>query len=127
MAREEYSNPLTGAVEEINESVDLIQLSVDDLEIATDNLLNITENIGVNSIQRGTVSFPNDLTFHVNVTISAVDLSKSIVLINSTGVPSGDAGRIMLTARFTSPTNLRIERGSPNGTATGDWQVVEYK
>lgn len=79
----------------------------------------------IKSIQRGTATVAANAT--VNVTISTIDMSKSLVLINA-GV---SAGNIFIAASMpavlTSATNLKLQRYDGNSASvTVEWQVVEY-
>ena len=75
------------------------------------------------NVQRGTVVV--DAT--ENVTISAVDMSKTIVLVNSSS-EDGAGQRFGATAELTTSTNLRIKSFSneTSNNAFVVWQVVEF-
>ncbi|MEX2157812.1 MAG: hypothetical protein WEB04_00205, partial [Dehalococcoidia bacterium] len=76
------------------------------------------------SVQRGTF---NSVDTTGDVTISAVDLSKSFVLISGS-VQSADAtygDDDYFRARLTSSTNLEIVHNT-TVSKTADWQVVEF-
>lgn len=67
-------------------------------------------------------------TMYKDITITAVDTAKSVVLIQ----PSVDAGDnyapLITSARLTSTTNLRLSKGSGTSTyVSGRWTVIEYK
>lgn len=81
----------------------------------------------IKSIQRGTAQRNSGSSAYIDVTISAVDLSKSFVVC-STSVRTlnyTDPASYLVRCRLTSPTNLRIEALSSSNTDT-DWQVIEF-
>jgi len=90
---------------------------------------------GVNSIQRGSVTVSNGSS--ANVTISAVDLSKSFLIFSTrTGVWAvldGWAYNADVGGKLTSTTNIQFLSTSSvtgfvssYGSATVYWEVVEY-
>lgn len=98
---------------------------------------------GIKSIQRGNLSPPVGGTIDVttDVTISAVDLSKSVLLdsqgighiIPSSGAYSGQVISTRSTVEFVNSTTIRIRTPSMNSagftanlSARVEWQVVEY-
>lgn len=76
------------------------------------------------TVQRGSTTFTASAT--INITISAVTLAKSWVLVNSREAGStydaDDFGR----GRLTSTTNLEVSFQSTSSTSFVSWQVIEY-
>lgn len=96
---------------------------------------------GVKSIQSGFISSTSLSTGtgedvkHVNVTVSAVDPAKSLVLfsggfagaIDGAQQTSGGSSAFSATQRLTSATNLRVSVASSFPTAlVGRWTILEY-
>jgi hypothetical protein len=84
----------------------------------------------IKSIQRGTVSL--DALNNATVTISSVDITKSILLVSGTGIISITNPVLSRTFQivFLSNTQIRISAQLGTGTtATGTaaWQVIEYR
>jgi len=82
----------------------------------------------IKSIQKGSVSA---VTGNNDITISEVDLSKSVVLINSYASSVEVSGTVyavsVLGGYLTTTTNLRIEVQLANvANAKIYWQVIEY-
>jgi len=77
----------------------------------------------IKSIQRGTVNITTQSV--INVTITSVNLGKSLVLSSSgTSSPTYNADA---RVRLTSPTNLEIYRPyNSQGTEYVAWEVVEF-
>lgn len=76
----------------------------------------------IKSIQRGTVTM-NAVT--KDITISAVDLSKSIVQL--TVKSAGSAGADCITGELTSATNLKLASGTTgSGNSVVEWTVIEF-
>ena len=78
----------------------------------------------IKSIQRGTTQ--NQATYSVNVTITAVDMSKSFIS-SSTINGTGGTGNLSQHAsvRLTTPTNLLVQ-GTATTAITTAWEVIEY-
>ena len=78
----------------------------------------------IKSIQRGLTN--NQATYSVNVTITAVDMSKSFVSSSTTNGYSGN-GSLSQTAsvRLTTSTNLLLQ-GLATGAITTAWEAIEY-
>ncbi len=79
------------------------------------------------NVQRGTSTIAG--TNPLNVSISAVDTSKAIVLISAraSGTVAQTANILHVTATLTSSTNLQLQRESTStsNTVTVSWQVIE--
>lgn len=85
----------------------------------------------VKSVQRGNTSLSSGAVGpdEENVTISSVNLNKSVVILSSQFTRSGSTNSsINVYAELTSATNLwlYLSSGSLGHTATVYWQVVEY-
>lgn len=79
----------------------------------------------IKSIQRGTATVASNAT--TNVTISAVNLSKSLVIVNAGPSSGGTYMFATLPAVLTSSTNLKLQRyDTASLSMTVEWQVVEY-
>ena len=82
----------------------------------------------IKSVQRGlrTVSFPNAPPY--DVTISSVDLGKSMLTFSyGEGVTVALTPERLLWGRLTSSTNIRFDRDlSSSSQFTIEWQVIEY-
>lgn len=84
----------------------------------------------IKSIQRGTLTL--DATNTATATITAVDTTKSVLLVSGTGIIN--SGTTPLAARtfqavFLSDTQVRITAQQGSGTTTtgtAAWQVIEY-
>ncbi len=76
----------------------------------------------IKSIQRGSNSANNTTT---NVTISAVNMNKAIVLVSWAASGTSSSG---CAAKLTTSTNLQIQFGGTAGSVgmTAEWQVIEY-
>lgn len=84
----------------------------------------------IKSIQRGVVTFPSD-SETVSITISSVDVSKTIVIIDGTSVLNSGLGvtHVPYLDSLTSTTlRLRTKKYSSSGNSyyPVSWQVVEY-
>ncbi len=77
----------------------------------------------IKSIQRGTITLSGTST---NVTISPIDISKSIVLISIEGANIDNAFRVLVSGRLTSSTNLLLTVGNIDYPPTVSWQVIEF-
>ncbi len=84
---------------------------------------------GIKSIQRGT-SLINSGVSNVNVAIALVNLSKATVKCEYrtyvAGTSNADLSSLACTSRFSSSTQIVLERGSTLGTSYVEWEVVEY-
>ncbi len=87
----------------------------------------VIEGAAVSSIQRGEVTTPNEGPYEVNVTISAVDRSRSLVFFSDRGsVWSGSCP--LRIAWLNSDTNLyALVSGGYERGGTLFWQVVEFE
>lgn len=87
---------------------------------------------GIASLQRGTTNLGTTAgVATVDVTISAVDTAKSVVLVSSrTNWNTGSSGELAIgaTAYLLNSTTLRVQRNGSTvvNTTTVAWQVVEY-
>lgn len=79
---------------------------------------------GVKNVQRGLATLPADTTTTLNVTISAVNLSKSFVTISQNG-SSNSALAQFAYGRLTSTTNLEITRATNSIVTNVAWEVIE--
>lgn len=80
----------------------------------------------IKSIQRGSVAITSTNT---DVTITAVDMSKSVCLFHGqsvNGVFVWTAAQGELQAALTSATNVRFTIYNAGTSATGSWEVVEF-
>lgn len=79
----------------------------------------------IKSVQRGSTTVTATTT---NVTITSVDLTKSIVKISFRCASDSVADRSFVTAALTSSTNLRLQvDATPTGvTPLVQWEVVEF-
>lgn len=81
--------------------------------------------VSVKSIQQGTGTIAGTLT--TNVTISAVDITKSIVIIYDRGVDAGATpAQYKVTAQLTTPTNILLTRTSTTNPGSFSWLVIEF-
>jgi hypothetical protein len=84
----------------------------------------------IKSVQAGTTTISGSST-SVNVTISQVDLSKSIVIISGLeGYPSSiTVQQLLVAAEILNQTTLRISRSAGGGSDTiiVPWQVIEFE
>lgn len=79
---------------------------------------------GVKSVQRGYTSIPRDSSGTLNVTISAVNVDKSYILLPSM-LNWGGSSRV-ITAEIVDSTTINIYYdSSSNNTSPLRWQVVE--
>lgn len=90
----------------------------------------LSGGLKIKSIQRGTLSLASG-SFSQTVTISSVDLSKSIVRVNGYRAQvslTGDVGQIFVRARLSSNTQIAFTR---NGSSTPqlfvEWEVIEFE
>jgi hypothetical protein len=82
---------------------------------------NYVAPMGVKSIQRGTVSIAGNTT--TNVTINAVDTSKSVIILATFASYNDDS--VTFHANLTTATNLALIYYAISGFYV-TWQVVEY-
>lgn len=82
--------------------------------------------IGTNikSIQRGTLNFSGTTT--TTVTISNVDITKSIVIVNISPVNGGFDNSMTCNAQITASNTITFNRNSATTGAVVNWQVIEY-
>ena len=76
----------------------------------------------VKSVQRGSILM--DATTK-NITISSVDLQKSVVIVNTVSAES-TIDKILVSGSITSATNLRLTIGAISTTTYVYWQVIEF-
>ena len=89
----------------------------------------------IKSIQTGVVTMTfNDSNPYVDVTVTAVDLAKSMVVINWRGQNNNDSGgKPNVLGFLSSTTTLRLERSGTYGTVSGwiaakvRYQIIEFK
>lgn len=116
------TNPRIANLDNLNAPVQTIDNNVDTiLSRIPGTVLSAT----VNSVQRGVGTLPNASGTSVfTLTISAVDMSKSVLLVDVY-----DSG-IDFYARLNSSTQIRIQYSSISAAASEvkefSWQVVEY-
>lgn len=87
----------------------------------------IPEGAGIKSVQRGTA---NVRTGHItNITISPVDISKTIVIVNSRQATDADTPAVaMVTGHLVDSSRLQLTKGDPNNnTAYTEYQVIEFQ
>lgn len=79
----------------------------------------------IKSIQRGSFVYSNKTTF--NVTISSVDMSKSIVIV-STDSRTGSAGKNSVVGNLTTSTNINFSTYYADASFNNyvSWQVIEF-
>ena len=77
---------------------------------------------GIKNVQRGVVTAASNIT---NVTISAVDLSKSFVTFTMYSYVNG-AYYYQTRVRLTSATNLEFQINSFSNSLFYAWEVVEF-
>jgi hypothetical protein len=88
------------------------------------------KNSVIKSIQRGTVSL--NAVNNVTVNISSVDMTKSFLSVNGTGIISITNPVLSRTFQIVFLSNSQIQISAQLGTgttATGTaaWQVIEYR
>jgi len=76
----------------------------------------------IKSIQRGEVSFSSTSG---TVTISEVDLSKSIIIASTSGGGDGSPASSFVKTRFVSSTSINFTLGR-SSTYKVAWQVIEF-
>ena len=79
---------------------------------------------GIKSVQRGVTGTYSGYT--MNVSISAVDMSKSFVTV-SQRINTSATDRLHATVRLTSSTNIEIDRDDGPATTYWAWEVVEFE
>lgn len=99
------------------------------------NLFGITgsmvEGANITGVQRGTTYFHGSLATN-NVTLSSIDMSKSIVMypeihVYDTDSSSTNSDRTRFTSQLTSNTNLNLQRIATGGVAVCvNWEVVTF-
>jgi len=92
----------------------------------------VIEFNNVKSVQRGTVTMTapsSSATVSTSVTISAVDLSKSICLVSFKTSSGGFTSDAFITIQFNSSTELSLSTYATysDTTQTAYWQVIEFK
>ena len=82
---------------------------------------------GIKSIQRGTAVVNASTT--LNITVSAVDMGKSMLLIDKHQIIGGGstASTGGTVAALTSTTNIQVVNSSAAGDVLFSWQLVEYR
>lgn len=84
----------------------------------------ISNPSGVKSVQRGSATLSS--VGSLNVTIAAVNLSKSYLVMNSGGGGGATAAdQVMVTGKLNTATQLSFYRPTSTGTAIVQWEVVE--
>jgi hypothetical protein len=83
-------------------------------------------NVGVKSIQAGTIALIN-VTSNT-ATISSVNTAKAFVIFNgfSTNVTGGDMGRAMVRVSLTNATTVTAEKNTFSDNSTVSYTVVEF-
>lgn len=80
----------------------------------------------IKSIQSGIGTIANASTV-ANVSISAVDLTKSIVIVSSYGPTASTlSGSLAVRGKLTSSTNLQVTRNNSSNNITFSWTVIEF-
>jgi len=77
----------------------------------------------VKKVQRGTTDLSGT---SVDITISAVELTRTIVLIQWTTGAFSKAASFHVGAALTASTTLRLQRYSSGTTCTVTWEVIEF-
>lgn len=82
---------------------------------------------GIKSIQRGTAVVNASST--LNITVSAVNMSKSMLLIDKHQIIGGGstASTGGTVASLTSTTNIEMANNSAAGAIQFAWQLVEFR
>ena len=82
------------------------------------------------SVQRGSITGMNSTTISVTAAPSAVDLGKTWLRFSYRGesITSNDIGSILLRGRFTSTTQITIDRDHHGSIAVSDirWETIEF-
>ena len=78
----------------------------------------------INNIQEGDSTISASQVQN-EITITSVDLAKSIVIPG--GVGSATSADNHIRSRLTASTSLRLNRDDTNGTSRYAWTVVEFK
>lgn len=79
------------------------------------------------SIQRGSTLLLTGATTTINITITSVDMSKSIVIVST--IPKAGStqnAEIYVRGILTSSTNLQLVRNTGSGATDVSWVVVEF-
>lgn len=76
----------------------------------------------IKSVQHGTTN----ITATQNVTISAVDLTKSVIMITVMAVSAATAAQASVSAHFNSSTEITLTVGNATGTKSVSWEVIEF-
>jgi len=92
----------------------------------TDNLAwQVVEYTGA-SVQRGIVTFASGGLTSTDITITAVDRTRSFAIVTASKSATSTPANAGLTAELTTDTNLHIERASNSGNAQDiAWFVIE--
>lgn len=82
---------------------------------------------GVKSVQRGVSTVGASAT--LNVTVSAVNMSKSVLLVDKHQIIGGGstASTGGTTSSLSSSTNIQIINNSAAGAILVAWQLIEYR
>lgn len=81
----------------------------------------------IKSIQRGTSVLTNGGASTLNVTISSVNLSKTIVKFTSLIISTSGSLNSLCNAKVTTATNLLLTRNSTTGgDITVEWEIIEF-
>lgn len=77
----------------------------------------------VKSIQRGTTILTAQ---SLDLTISSVDLNKSIVIMSYSDLNNSSDGNSLIRAKLTSATNINFYLGEYSTPKYIEWQVIEF-
>lgn len=80
------------------------------------------QSSGVKSVQQGVANYAGNPTVVVGIT--AVNLSKSILLVNPYGITVGGTNGFFAAGRFDSASQLTLTKNTDVQTAF--WQVIEF-
>lgn len=82
---------------------------------------------GIKSIQRGITTV--DASSTLNITVSAVNMGKSLLLIDKYQIIGGGSTATTggTVSSLTSSTNIQVVNSSASGGVLFSWQLVEYR
>lgn len=86
--------------------------------------------VAIKSLQRGASGFGNNGALVNDIVISAVDLTKAIVVSKGntwSGIGDKNLQDNAVTMKLTSPTNLRITRQQNDASFTVSYEIVEFE
>jgi hypothetical protein len=81
----------------------------------------------IQSIQRGTTNFTYNGVLTTNVTISAVNTSKSIIISSMKVKYDYSLNDMFYTINFNSSTQIAISRRDNDSPVYVHWQIIEFK